>query len=150
MASCRTARRISIELPRDLNFRLHEIAATHGCTAQQLILRSIETAVAATPRQRPKKRLNLDEPFVPPTGKPINPLRRTDLPRRVPIREHSYPNFPDTNVRLAFSTLNMGAPICFRRPRDASFDLTGNFESFQKYFSIQSRRDSGNFASSRR
>lgn len=64
---------INIELPRDLYRRLHEIAARHGCSAQQLILQIIESAVAAAPRQRPKKRLNLDKPLVPPTGKPINP-----------------------------------------------------------------------------
>jgi hypothetical protein len=64
---------IDIELPPDLYRRLHETAARYGCTAQQLILRSIETAVDATPWPRPKQRLSLDEPLVPPTGKPINP-----------------------------------------------------------------------------
>lgn len=63
----------SVELPRDLYRRLNEIAARHGCTAQQLILRSIESTVSAAPRRRANKRLSLDEPLVPPTGKPINP-----------------------------------------------------------------------------
>lgn len=63
----------NIELPGDLYRRLTELAARHGCSAQQLILQSIESAVAAAPRQRSKKRLNLDEPLVPPTGGPINP-----------------------------------------------------------------------------
>jgi len=63
----------SIEISRDLFHSLHEIAGRHGCSTQQLILQSIESAVAAAPRERPKKRLNLDEPLVPPTGKPINP-----------------------------------------------------------------------------
>jgi hypothetical protein len=63
----------SIELPRDLYRRLHEIAARHGCSTQQLILQRIESAVATASRQRPKKRLNLDEPLLPPTGGPINP-----------------------------------------------------------------------------
>jgi hypothetical protein len=65
--------RTSIELPRDLYRRIHEVAARHGCSAQQLILQSIEAAVLAAPRQRPEKRLSLDEPLVPPTGKPIHP-----------------------------------------------------------------------------
>lgn len=64
---------ISIELPRYVYQRLREIAATLGCTAEQVILRSIETGVDATPRPRPKQRLSLDEPLVPPTGEQISP-----------------------------------------------------------------------------
>lgn len=64
--------RTSIDIPRDLHRRLHELAATRGCSARQLILQSIEFAVSSSGRQRPKKRLNLDTPLVPLTGKPIN------------------------------------------------------------------------------
>ncbi|HZQ52755.1 MAG TPA: hypothetical protein VFB14_11195 [Bryobacteraceae bacterium] len=59
-------------MPRDLHRRLHEIAARRGCSARQLILQSIENAVSSSERQRPKRRLSLDTPLVPPTGKPIN------------------------------------------------------------------------------
>ena len=59
--------RTSIELLGDLYRRIHEVAA------QQLIVQSIEAAVLAAPRHRLKKRLSLDEPLVPPTGKPIHP-----------------------------------------------------------------------------
>lgn len=64
---------ISVELPRDLYCRLNEMAARCGCTAPQLILRSIESAVVAVLRQRSKKRLSLDGALVPPAGKAINP-----------------------------------------------------------------------------
>jgi hypothetical protein len=63
--------RTSIDLPRDLHRRLHEAAARKGCSARQLILRSIECAVQeATPR-RQRRRLALDSPIVPSTGKPF-------------------------------------------------------------------------------
>ena len=62
--------RTSVDLPRDLHRRLHELAARRGCSARQLIVQSIENAVLSS-RQRPKKRLNLDVPLVPLTGKPI-------------------------------------------------------------------------------
>ncbi len=63
--------RTSIDLPRDLHRKLHELAAKRGCSARQLILQSIESAVASSGRQRPKKRLDLDTPLVPLTGEPI-------------------------------------------------------------------------------
>jgi hypothetical protein len=63
--------RTSIDLPRDLHRRLHEMAARRGCSARQLILQSIENAVSCSERQRPKRRLSLDSPLVPLTGKPI-------------------------------------------------------------------------------
>jgi predicted DNA-binding ribbon-helix-helix protein len=63
--------RTSIDLPRDLHRRLHELAARRGCSARQLILQSIEGALASSDRQRPRKRLNLNTPIVPLTGKPI-------------------------------------------------------------------------------
>ena len=63
--------RTSLDLPRDLHRRLHELAALRGCSARQLILQSIESAVASSGQQRPKRRLDLDSPLVPLTGKPI-------------------------------------------------------------------------------
>ena len=63
--------RTSLDLPRDLHRRLHEAAARKGCSARQLILRSIEKAVEeATPR-RQRRRLSLASPIVPSTGKPF-------------------------------------------------------------------------------
>jgi hypothetical protein len=64
--------RTSIDLPRDLHRRLHEAAARKGCSARQLILRSIEHAVDEASPKRPRRRLNLDKPIVPSTGKPID------------------------------------------------------------------------------
>jgi hypothetical protein len=63
--------RTSIDLPRELHRRLHEAAARRGCSARQLILQSIENVVSTSEQRRPKKRLSLDEPLVPLTGKPI-------------------------------------------------------------------------------
>ena len=64
--------RTSIDLPRDLHRRLHELAAQRGCSARQLILQSIESFLVSSGRQRPRKRLSLDTPLVPLTGKPID------------------------------------------------------------------------------
>ncbi len=64
--------RTSVDLPRDLHRRLHEAAARKGCSARQLILRSIERAIEDSAPQRPKRRLNLDPPIVPSTGKPFD------------------------------------------------------------------------------
>jgi hypothetical protein len=61
--------RTSIDLPRDLHRRLHEAAARKGCSARQLILASIERTVATQRIQRPRRRLSLDTPIVPSTGK---------------------------------------------------------------------------------
>jgi hypothetical protein len=61
--------RTSIDLPRDLHRRLHEAAARKGCSARQLILASIERTVATQHVQRPRRRLSLDTPIVPSTGK---------------------------------------------------------------------------------
>lgn len=64
--------RTSIDLPRDLHRRLHEAAARKGCSARQLILRSIEQAVEeATPKRR-RRHLSLNPPIVPSTGKPFD------------------------------------------------------------------------------
>jgi len=64
--------RTSIDLPRDLHRRLHEAAARRGCSARQLILHSIEQAVEEATPKRPKRRLNMDKPIVPSTGKPFD------------------------------------------------------------------------------
>ena len=61
--------RTSIDLPRDLHRRLHEAAARRGCSARQLILASIEQAVAQTEPARPRRRLPLDPPLVPADGR---------------------------------------------------------------------------------
>jgi hypothetical protein len=64
--------RTSIDLPRDLHRRLHEAAARKGCSARQLILRSIEHAVNEIVPRRPRRHLSLDPPIVPSTGKPFD------------------------------------------------------------------------------
>jgi hypothetical protein len=64
--------RISIDLPRDLHRRLREAAARKGCSARQLILRSIEQAVEEATPKRPRRHLNFDPPIVPSTGKPFD------------------------------------------------------------------------------
>lgn len=61
--------RTSIDLPPDLHRRLREAAARKGCSARQLILAGIERAVEDAEPPRPKRRLNLDKPLVPSTGK---------------------------------------------------------------------------------
>jgi hypothetical protein len=61
--------RTSLDLPRDLHRRLHEAAARRGCSARQLILLSIEQAVAQTEPTRPRRRLSLDPPLVPSNGR---------------------------------------------------------------------------------
>ncbi|MGA3160872.1 MAG: hypothetical protein ABSC77_06605 [Terracidiphilus sp.] len=64
--------RTSIDLPRDLHRRLHEAAARKGFSARKLILAGIERAVDETNPARPMRRLNLDEPLIPPAGRHIN------------------------------------------------------------------------------
>jgi len=64
--------RTSIDLPRDLHRRLHEAAARKGCSARQLILRSIEQAVEEATPKRPRRHLKLDPPIVKSTGKPFD------------------------------------------------------------------------------
>ena len=65
--------RTSIDLPRDLHRRLREAAARKGCSARQLILASIERAVAEAEPVPPKRRLSLDPPLVPSAGRrPFN------------------------------------------------------------------------------
>jgi hypothetical protein len=69
MESSRDSVRTSIDLPRDLYRRLHEAAARKGCSARQLILASIEQAVAQNAPVRPRQRLSLDPPIIPSAGR---------------------------------------------------------------------------------
>ena len=64
--------RTSLDIPVTLHRRLREAAARQGCSARQLILRSIERAVRESQPQRPRRRLSLDIPIVPARGKPID------------------------------------------------------------------------------
>jgi hypothetical protein len=64
--------RTSIDLPRDLHRRLHEAAARKGCSARQLILAGIERVVAQAEPARPRRRLSLDPPIIPSTGRKID------------------------------------------------------------------------------
>jgi hypothetical protein len=61
--------RTSLDIPKRLHRQLHEAAARRGCSARQLVLESIERVVAESAPQRPKRRLSLDPPIVPSTGK---------------------------------------------------------------------------------
>ena len=63
--------RTSIDLPRDLHRKLHEAAERKGCSARKLILASIERAVEETAPERPKRRLSLDPPPIPPAGRKL-------------------------------------------------------------------------------
>jgi hypothetical protein len=68
----KTAIRTSIDLPRDLHRKLHEAAARKGCSARKLILAGIERVVQETEPTRPKRRLNLDTPLIPPAGRKLD------------------------------------------------------------------------------
>jgi hypothetical protein len=67
-----TAIRTSIDLPRDLHRKLHEAAARKGCSARKLILAGIEKAVEETSPAKPKRRLSLDTPLIPPAGRKLD------------------------------------------------------------------------------
>jgi hypothetical protein len=64
--------RTSIDLPRDVHRRLHEVAARKGCSARQLILAGIERIVEQVEQVRPRRRLSLDPPLIPPAGRRID------------------------------------------------------------------------------
>jgi hypothetical protein len=66
-----TAVRTSIDLPRDLHRKLHEAAARKGCSARKLILAGIERVVEETQPARPKRRLDLTTPLIPPAGRKL-------------------------------------------------------------------------------
>ena len=61
--------RTSIDLPRELHRQLHELAARKGCSARQLVLRSIENAINEQLPKKPQRRLSLDTPIVTSRGK---------------------------------------------------------------------------------
>jgi hypothetical protein len=63
--------RTSLDIPAPLHRRLHEAAARRGCSARQLILRSIEQVVAEESRDE-DRRVRL--PLVPATGRRIRPV----------------------------------------------------------------------------
>jgi metal-responsive CopG/Arc/MetJ family transcriptional regulator len=63
--------RTSIDIPAMLHRRLHEVAARRGCSARQLILRSIERVVAEELADS-GKRVRL--PLVPAAGRRIRPV----------------------------------------------------------------------------
>jgi hypothetical protein len=64
--------RTSLDVPRNLHRQVHEAAARKGCSARQLILAAIETAVREAPAKA-GKRLDLrSRPLLPRTGKPID------------------------------------------------------------------------------
>jgi uncharacterized protein (DUF1778 family) len=72
--SARISVRTSIDIPVALHRRLHEAAARQGCSARDLILRSIEHAVETVLPQRPTHRLDLrNDPIIPSRGgEPFN------------------------------------------------------------------------------
>ena len=63
--------RTSLDLPAALHRKLHEAAARRGCSARQLILRSIERLVEEE-LPRPGPRVSL--PLVPASGRAIHPV----------------------------------------------------------------------------
>jgi hypothetical protein len=67
-----TAIRTSIDLPRDLHRKLHEAAARKGCSARKLILAGIEQAISEPALSRPKRRLDLSTPLIPPAGRKLD------------------------------------------------------------------------------
>jgi plasmid stability protein len=64
--------RTSIDIPRDLHRRLREAAARSGCSARQLILRSIERAVREAEPARLQRQVSLDPPLISPAGRRID------------------------------------------------------------------------------
>ena len=72
MGVARHSVRTSVDIPADLHRLLHEAAARRGCSARQLILRSIERLVDESEPQRPQRRLDLEQPLIPSRGKPFD------------------------------------------------------------------------------
>ena len=64
--------RTSLDIPVALHRRLHEAAGRQGCSARQLILRSIERAVDEIAPARQPRRLSLDPPIISSRGKPFD------------------------------------------------------------------------------
>ncbi len=63
--------RTSLDIPAPLHRQLHEAAVRRGCSARQLILRSIERLVNEE-LAHPGKRVTL--PLVPAVGRTIRPV----------------------------------------------------------------------------
>ena len=66
--------RTSVDIPIALHRRLREAAARQGCSARQLILRSIEQTVEASEPTKSNQRLDLrNNPLIPSRGgEPFN------------------------------------------------------------------------------
>ncbi|MDQ6704492.1 MAG: hypothetical protein M3Z85_00870 [Acidobacteriota bacterium] len=62
-----------------LHRRLHEAAARQGCSARQMILRSIEHAVEGAELKRPSRRFEPDPALIAATGKPIDNAQICEL-----------------------------------------------------------------------
>jgi hypothetical protein len=68
----KTSLRTSLDIPIALHRRLRATADRQGCSVDHLILRSIERALQDITSLPPKRRLSLDPPIVPSTGKPFD------------------------------------------------------------------------------
>jgi hypothetical protein len=66
-----TTIRTSLDIPAPLHRRLHEVAARRGCSARQLILRSIERLVE---EELPQPENHVELPLVPAAGRRILPV----------------------------------------------------------------------------
>lgn len=64
--------RTSLDIPVGLHRRLRQAASQQGCSARQLILRSIERVINEIAPERPPRRLSLDPPIIPSRGKPFD------------------------------------------------------------------------------
>jgi len=67
--------RTSLDIPASLHQKLHQAARIYGCSARQLILRSIERLVEEE-LPRPAHRVRL--PLVPAAGREIRPVTNDD------------------------------------------------------------------------
>ena len=56
--------RTSLDIPVALHRRLHAAAGRQGCSARQIILRSIERAVDEIAPKRPPRRLSLETAII--------------------------------------------------------------------------------------
>ncbi len=62
--------RTSLDIPVALHRRLREVAARQGCSARQLILKSIERVLEeAQQPERPRRKLSLVPPIIPSLGR---------------------------------------------------------------------------------